>query len=87
MRTQFQIEFIGGIKITDLNPIGYKVELNLDHSENPVVLMADLPDDKFMEFIKEELRNRKLHKTEYFKAIKIQPNQQTLCYDRARTYR
>lgn len=35
--------------------------------------MADLPDDKFVDFIKEELRRSKLHRVKYFKAIKIQP--------------
>ena len=73
MRTQFQIDFIGDIRIEDLDPIGYKVSLNLDHAENPFVLMADLPDDKFVDFIKEELRSRKLHKQQHFKAVKLCP--------------
>ena len=80
MRTQFQIDFIGDIRIEDLDPIGYKVSLNL-------VLMADLPDAKFVDFIKEELRRSKLHRVKYFKAIKIQPPESKLCYDRQRAYR
>ena len=87
MRTQFQIDFIGDIRIEDLDPIGYKVSLNLDHSENPFVLMADLPDAKFVDFIKEELRISKLHRVKYFQAIKIQPPESKLCYDRQRAYR
>lgn len=87
MRVQYQMEFIGGIKIEDLDPVGYKVSINLDHSENPVVLIADLPDEEFLKFIKEELRKSKFHKTKYYKAIKLPPQQQPLCYDRQRAYR
>ena len=54
MRTQFQIDFIGDIRIEDLDPIGYKGSFSLDHAENPCVLRADLPDDKVVDFIKEE---------------------------------
>ena len=79
MKTQFQINFIGDIRIEDLDPIGYKVSFNLDHAENPFVLMVD--------FIKEELRRSKLHRVKYFKAIKIQPPEPKLCYDRQRAYR
>ncbi len=87
MRDKYQMEFIGGIRIEDLNPVGYKVSINLDHSENPVVLIADLPDDEFLTFIKEELRSRKFHKTKFFKAIKLPPQPQKLCYDRRRVNR
>lgn len=73
MRECQQVEFIGRIDITDLEPQGYKVALNLDGSENPLVIMADLPDDKFICFIKEELRHRKLHKQQHFKAVKLCP--------------
>lgn len=86
-RDQFQVEFIGRIRVEDLDPVGYKVSLNLDHSENPVVYIADLPDEEFIPFIKEELRRSKLHEVEFFKAIKIQPPKPTLCYDRERAIR
>ena len=51
------------------------------------MVMADLPDAKFVDFIKEELRRSKLHRVKYFKAIKIQPPESKLCYDRQRAYR
>ena len=49
--------------------------------------MADLPDEKFINFIKEELRSRKLHKVKYYKTVKIPPQQTPLCYDRQRVNR
>lgn len=74
MKDQLGVDFLGIIKITDLEPIGYKMEFNLDHSENPIVLIADLPDDKFLEFVKDELRKRKMHKVDFYKALKLQSN-------------
>ena len=65
------VEFIGKLTIEDLEPEGYKVQINLDNSENPITLMADLPDDEFLCFVKEELRSRKLHRLEHFKLQKI----------------
>lgn len=67
-RDIYKAEFIGGLKIESLDPVGYKVSINLDRAENPVVIIADLPDDKFLEFIKEEIRYRKFNKTKYFMA-------------------
>ena len=39
------VVFIGKLTIEDLEPEGYKIQINLDNSENPITLMADLPDD------------------------------------------
>lgn len=65
------VVFIGKLTIEDLEPEGYKVHINLDNSENPITLMADLPDDEFLCFVKEELRSKKLHRLEHFKLQKI----------------
>ena len=65
------VVFNGKLTIEDLEPEGYKVQINLDNSENPITLMADLPDDEFLCFVKEELRSRKLHRLEHFKLQKI----------------
>lgn len=81
------MEFIGEIKIEDLNPIGYKVSLNLDRSENPLVLIADLPDKEFLDFIKEEIRSRKLHKVKHYLATKVPGNTINICNERERTCR
>lgn len=80
----YKCKYLGEIKIEDLNPIGYKVSFYLDHSENPVVIISDLSDTDFLEFIKTEIRTRKFHKTKYYKAIKqpleIIQNEQTRTY-------
>lgn len=73
MRDLYQMEFIGDIKIEDLNPIGYKISFNFNKSENPVVIIADLPDEKFLPFIKEEIRSRKFHRVKYYNTSKIPP--------------
>lgn len=65
MRDSYQMEYIGGIEIEDLNP-GYKVSFNLDRSENPLVIISDLSDEEFIPFIKEELRYRKLHRVKHY---------------------
>ena len=65
------VVFIGKLTIEDLEPEGYKVQINLDNSENPITLMADLPDVEFHCFVKEELISRKLHRLEHFKLQKI----------------
>lgn len=72
IRDKYEREYIGGLEITDLNP-GYKVSFNFDRSEMPLVIMADLPDEEFIPYIKEELRSRKLHRVQYFGATKLPP--------------
>lgn len=87
MRDLYKMEYIGKIEIEDLDPIGYKVSFNLDRSENPLVIIADLPDEEFLPFIKEELRSRKLQRLKHFIATKLPPEQHNLCYERERTNR
>jgi hypothetical protein len=43
MRELYEMEFVGDIKIENLDPIGYKVSIYTTRgSEHPVVLIADL---------------------------------------------
>ena len=67
----YKCKYTGSIKIENLEPEGYKISLYLNHSENPLVIAADLPDDQFLVFLWEELRSRKLHKTSYFSCTKL----------------
>lgn len=72
MRELYEMEFVGDIKIEDLDPIGYKVSFYTRRgSESPIVIMSDLPDNQFLAYIKEELRVRKLHKVKYFSTVKV----------------
>ena len=79
MRELYEMEFVGEIKIEDLEPVGYKVSFNFNRSENPVVIIADLPDEEFLPFIKEEIRSRKFHKVKYYSASKLPPEQIKYC--------
>lgn len=79
MRELYEMEFVGEIKIEDLEPVGYKVAFNFNKSENPVVIIADLPDEEFLPFIKEEIRSRKFHKVKYYSASKLPPEQIKYC--------
>lgn len=79
MRQLYKAEYIGGIKIEDLDPVGYKVCFYLDNEQYPLAIIADLPDEEFLPFIKEELRSRKLVKTKYFKTTKIYPEHLKFC--------
>ena len=79
MRELYEMEFVGEIKIEDLEPVGYKVAFNFNRSENPVVIIADLPDEEFLPFIKEEIRSRKFHKVKYYSASKLPPEQINYC--------
>lgn len=87
MRDLYKMEYIGGLEIQNLDPVGYKVSFNFDRSEMPLVIIADLPDEEFLPFIKEELRSRKLQRVKYYNATKLPPEQHNLCYERKRTDR
>lgn len=79
MKELYQMDFTGDIKIKDLDPVGYSVSFNFNKSENPLVIIADLPDDEFLPFIKEEIRSRKFHKVNYYNTTKLPPNQTIYC--------
>ena len=79
MRDIYKAEFIGKLKIEDIEPIGYKVSFYLDNPEYPLVIIGDMPDEEFIPYIKEELRSRKLIKTKYFRTIKLPPEQLNMC--------
>ena len=80
----YKCKYIGEIKIEDLDPVGYKVSFYFDRSENPVVVIADLPDEEFLSFIREEIRARKFQKVQYFGVSKLPP--ETICNERKRIY-
>lgn len=79
MRDIYKAEYIGKLRIEDLDPVGYKVSFYLDNSEYPLVIIADLPDEEFLPFIREELRSRKLVKTKYFSTTKLPSEQLYVC--------
>lgn len=63
--------YIKDINIVNLKPKGYSISLYMHGSEMPTTIMADLEDGEFLKFLKQELKNLKLDKTEYFKVQKL----------------
>lgn len=86
MRELYKMEFTGTIKIENLEPTGYKISFNFNNSENPLVIISDLSDEEFLPFIKEEIRNKKFHKTKYYSTSKLQPERINYCNEQRRTY-
>ena len=71
IRELYQCEYTGQLKITDLDPEGYKISLYLDGTEFPLVIAGQMPDDQFLVFLWKELRTRKLHQTKYYHIVKL----------------
>lgn len=79
IRELYEREYVGGLDIEYLDPTGYKVSFYLNRGEYPLSIITDLSEEEFLPFIKEELRSRKLHKTKYFSATKLPPENNILC--------
>ena len=79
IRDLYKTEYVGGLKIEDLDPEGYKISLNLDRGENPLVIIADLSDEDFISFIREELRSRKLQRVQHVSVTKLPPKNLAIC--------
>ena len=59
-------EYTGRLEVEKL-PIGYAVKIWLDRN-TPTMIAAEIEDpDKFLEYIKEELKNSRWHYTKYTK--------------------
>lgn len=54
-------QYIGKLEITKLNPVGYSIKFGLDRPNKPMTIYAELEDDKFLKFLKQELRNRRFN--------------------------
>ena len=63
----------GRLKIRQLSPVGYSVTFGLNNIDKPLVISAELSDDKFLKFIKDELRSRHFDLVQYFSGYKYEP--------------
>lgn len=62
--------FTGDIEVQPLDPEGYCVYFYYENQPNPFyTIAADLPDDKFLIYLKEQIRKLEIHK--YFKLKKL----------------
>ena len=60
-------KYIGKIVIEKLNPIGYYIKLGMDHPHQPITIYAELEDDKFLKFLKQELKDKRFNLVYYGK--------------------
>lgn len=67
---RYKCKYIGKIKITKLEPGGFKLKMDLGcPGEWPIQLVADLDEENFLKFVEQELISRQLHKVQFFKGI------------------
>lgn len=67
-------KYVGHIKVTKLNPIGWGVRLGMNNDDKPIIIDAELPDDKFLKFFRKELLDRDWDCTKYFMGYKNYPD-------------
>lgn len=65
IRQIYNKEYTGQIKIEKLNPVGYYVKLGLNVPEHPLSIYAELDDEAFLKYIKEDLKSRNFHLIQY----------------------
>lgn len=70
-------EYIGKIVVNKLNPIGYEVILYPQGEYVPMVFYAELDDSDFLKYLREEIRNKSFHLSQYGVLNKREPD---LCY-------
>ncbi len=79
IQTIYKCKYIGMLKVIKL-PVGYKLQLGWRHDEHPISIMSDSPTaEDFIEFVKSELKMRKLNKVKYFSGFKIYPGDLNTC--------
>ena len=77
IKEEYCHEYTGYLHIDLLNP-GYKVVLGLNNKDKPLSIAADLDDEAFLKFFRQEIRDRNLYYTQYFTGYKIDPYHELL---------
>jgi hypothetical protein len=54
--------------------MGWGVWLGMNNNDKPINIIAELPDNKFLTFFREELLNRDWDTTRYFIGVKSYPD-------------
>lgn len=67
-------KYIGKLDIIRLDPIGLQVKFGMNNVDKPLVISAELDDESFLKFLKEELRVRGLNTVQYFLGVKSYPD-------------
>lgn len=74
----YNAEYTGKIKVTKLHPIGYSIALGMNTPECPDVIYAELEDEKFLKFLKNELQHRRFNTIFYGKLSSAMPSECTI---------
>lgn len=69
----YKAEYVGKLKVIKLCPIGYEIQLGMNTPECPDIIYAELEDDEFLEFLKNELQHRRFNTIFYGKLFKTMP--------------
>ena len=77
IKTFSNYDYVGPIHINKLDPQGYEVNINPQGPYIPMVFYAELDDSKFLKYLKEEIRIKKFHLSQYGVLNKREPD---LCY-------
>lgn len=70
IKYQYNREFTGKIIIKDLKPEGYSVGFEVIQYR-PLYISATLPDEEFLEYMKQELRNKAFIFARYYETTLI----------------
>lgn len=54
-------KYIGKLYIEKLNPVGYYIKFGIDRPFQPLVIYAELEDNKFLKFLKDELKSKRFN--------------------------
>lgn len=66
-RDFYNKEYLGKIYIQSLNPVGYSIQLELGMRNKPITIYAELDDEPFLKFLKQELRDKRFNLIYYGK--------------------
>lgn len=69
----YHAEYIGKLKLTKLEPIGYEIQLGMNVPNYPDTIYAELEDEEFIQFLKKELQHRRSHTIFYGTLFKTMP--------------
>lgn len=66
--------YVGKLEIIKLDPIGYCIKFGKDTPDQPLVIYAEMEDNKFLKFLKQELKDMRLNLIYYGKLMLTYPN-------------
>lgn len=72
-RDIYHKRYLGKLDIEKLEPVGYCIKLGMDHPNQPITIYAELEDEKFLKFLKQELKDRRFNLVYYGKLNLLHP--------------